>query len=198
MSQNEQVAPAQGEVVAPVASAMHAADVVQRAAQASFTRFAQDRIEQLRHQPAAQSMIQQLITSTMAKDQKFYLVKMPEDAFPSVEEFDTVEPLIERIVELVGQETALFPFMGYWLGITKGPLRYLVTPFGMLPLYKLPKPGEIEVDTSGWVGREAPVIVPAMATAATSDDQDEEEDRSFDSGPTMPVDDGTPVIMDMG
>lgn len=165
-----------------------------------------ERVEQLRHQPTAQSLIQQLVTSSMAKDQKFYLVKFPEDALPSVEEFETIEPMVARIIELLGTETAVYPFMGYWLGITKGPLRYLVTPFGMLPLYQLPKPDEVEVDTTGWLGREPPVTVPLAPTHTDVVEQDEPEDddvgeiasSAFPATSVSADDDGTPVILDAG
>lgn len=171
----------------------------------ALQRLATERIEQLRHQPAAQTMIHQLVMSSMAKDQKFYLVKIPEDGLPSVEEFEAIEAMVDRIIELLGTETAIFPFMGYWLGISKGPLRYLITPFGMLPLYRLPRPGEVEVEASGWVGREAPVEIPqrpvapqAAIPAPAAAELLPQMPAVPDAPSPMPPDDGTPVIVDVG
>ena len=128
--------------------------------QALLQREAALRAEQARHNPTAQSLIHQLIRTSMSRDQKFYLVKIPDGESPTVEVFDDIEAQINRIIDLMQTDTFVFPFMGYAFGITRGPLRYMVTPFGMLPLYRLPSPDEVEVEQSGWLGSEEPISIP--------------------------------------
>jgi hypothetical protein len=148
-------------------------------------------VEKFRHAPPAQYMLHQLLQSRMAQDQKFYLVRLPEDEMPSVEVFDRVEQLCERITALVGTETALFPFMGYWLQITKGEMRHLLTPFGMLPLFQLPQPDQVEVEAHGWVGRESPITTivrpPPVDAAADEDSIELPLPVEDEDTPVMPV-----------
>lgn len=110
-------------------------------------------------QPAVQDLMRSLIDSQRQAGQSFYLVVVPDDATPRIEEFSTVGAQIDRIIELLGTECALFPFLGHKLSITRGPTRFLRTPFGgMLPLFRIPPPEEAEIEETGWVGREVQVL----------------------------------------
>lgn len=140
--------------------------------------------------PAAQSLIRQLLGAQTLKDQKFYLVVVPDGGMPSVEEFDDIAELELRIVALLETDAFLFPFMGYWFGITAGPLRYLQTPFGLLPLHRTPAPDEVQVDRTGWVGKERPEL---EVPASTGDDEDD-EDGTEDADGTDVVPDGDELI----
>ena len=145
--------------------------------------------------PAAHTLVQQLIENARGADQQFYLVILPEDASPRVETFAGVESLQARIMELLGTEVSLFPFMGYWLGITHGENRFLHTPFGVLPLFELPVPDESAIDNTGWVGTESRDLDipphPAAAVATT----DDAGDGDGDEGEGVTDDDETPVLM---
>ena len=140
--------------------------------------------------PAAHTLVQQLIENARGADQQFYLVILPEDASPRVETFSSVESLQARIMELLGTEVSLFPFMGYWLGITRGDNRFLHTPFGVLPLFELPVPDESAIDNTGWVGTETRELdIPEHPTPPrVMEDDGEDED-------TVEDEDDTPVLM---
>jgi len=154
--------------------------------------------------PALQSLVYQLLSNQKTADQKFYLVVVPEDDKPQTEAYDAVELLMARINELLGTRVSIFAFMGFKMAISKGPNRYLKTPFGTLPLFSLPKADEMEYDDDGYVGEdETELTIPTAAAEAVLDDdavfaslprQDEQpqieahvEDDEYDT-PVLPVD----------
>jgi len=119
--------------------------------------------------PAMQDMLRQLMNASAVQGQKYYLVVIPEDAHPRIETFEQIERLQHRIIDLLGQNCSLFPFLGHWLGISRGQWKYLVTPYGSMPLFNIPAPGEIQVDESGWVGEDdqelvIPSVMPEVGT----------------------------------
>ena len=149
-------------------------------------------------QPVVQDLMRSLIDSQRQAGQNFYLVVIPDDGVPRVEEFQAVGAIIDRIIELLGTECALFPFLGHKLGITKGPTRFLRTPFGgMLPLFRIPPPEEADVDETGWVGREVQVLtVPQheseMAQANAADDAAAAAQAATPAA--VPTEDDTPAV----
>ncbi len=113
------------------------------------------------HLAPVQELVRQLMNSQVSQLQKFYLVIIPEDGLPRIEPFDELSALQSRIIALLGTEVALYPFLGSWLGISAGPWRYLITPWGNLPLFNVPAPGDVRPDESGWVGtKEQELVIP--------------------------------------
>ncbi len=105
----------------------------------------------------------------------FQLAVFPEDGLPRVESFDTLDALAIRIRELDSHDVTAFPFFGYRLGISKPPLRYLVTPWGNQPLFDSPSEN-LELEDDGFLGKRQPILqVPDTA---------EEEDLPAPTAPT--------------
>lgn len=110
------------------------------------------------HAPATQDLVQRVVDATRSASQRFYLVVLPEDGHPRLEQFTAVDPLLSRIQQLVAEaaEVSLFPFIGNFMPITKGPNRFLKTPYGPLPLFGIPDPEELEVEEHGYIGPVVP------------------------------------------
>jgi hypothetical protein len=123
------------------------------------------------HMPVVQNLVRQLMDTEIARGMKFYLVVVPDDGDPRMEEFEEVSIMQNRITELLeGTEAAIYPFMGHWLWLSEPPYHYMSTPFGMLPLFKVPSPNEVKINRSGWIGKEqqhlpAPAAPPEPANA---------------------------------
>jgi hypothetical protein len=64
--------------------------------------------------------------------------------------------------------------MGNHLRITKGPHRYLETPYGALPLFVVPDPGSQDYEEDGFVGEERI----ELTEPALHGDQDDDEDEA--------------------
>lgn len=123
------------------------------------------------HINVMQQLTQQLLNSHATQGFTFYAVVLPEDGPPRVDQYDTIELLQAAITATIGTEVALFPFMGHRLKISKGQWRYLMTPFGNLPLFNVPAPNELEVDETGWVGKQSQeLIIPDRPPEADLDD----------------------------
>ena len=128
--------------------------------------------------PAMQGLLTQILNTSRLADQRFYMVVVPDDDVPSVLEFATIEELIRGIQSRLGTPGWVFPFMGYRLHVSKGPLRWLLTPYGNLPLFS--DTASPEPESSGYVGPAAveiafpPVSVTraAAAPAPSSTDDD--------------------------
>lgn len=131
--------------------------------------------------PAVQSLVEQLLATKRLPDQYFYLVTVPDAAVPKLEMFESVEQLRGTIMGHIGKPVAIFAFLGYRLGITPGPLRYLRTPYGDLPLFALPDPGSTALDDSGWMGEESQELeIPQSPNP-------EVEDESITDTPPVPA-----------
>lgn len=151
--------------------------------------------------PAAQSLLFQVMNAQRTQNQKFHLVIVPDDDHPRVRSFDQVEDMIEAMQEYLDTPTSLFPFLGDLMRISKGPNRYLQTPFGVMPLFVLPKGEELEFESDGFVGQPTKELAaPEMQEDEEDDDEDEPEDDATMTTGTQPPpalmqeDDDTPVL----
>jgi hypothetical protein len=116
-------------------------------------------------QPAVLDLVAQIVNSQRKVGEAFHLVVLPEDGFPVVESHNTIEELIRATRARLKAECAVFPFLGYKFAVTKGPFRFLKTPFGAnIPLFDAP-PDDLEEEPHGWVGSEpyAPVMPAPIA-----------------------------------
>lgn len=102
--------------------------------------------------PTVQAMVMQLFNQSKLAGQEFHMVVLPEDDWPAIETYDTIEKLIEAIKGYLGTPTHIFPFVGQVMGITSGPNHHLRTPYGMLPLFSIPTEDDVEEVEYGWVG----------------------------------------------
>lgn len=82
----------------------------------------------------------------------YQLMLFTEEGELKLEEFPHLAALIARMQELLGQPVSVVPVLGYRLSISKGPARYLVTPFGNFPLF-LPTTPELELEEDGYLGK---------------------------------------------
>mgnify|MGYP000903316808 FL=1 len=129
-------------------------------------------------QPVAfQQLMQDILNRNLLPGQKFGLVVVPDDAPPMVYHFDRVEDLINEIRVYFDTPTSLFPFLGYQLQISSPPNRFLRTPFGLLPLFVMPREDELVFSDNGFVGPPEPPL-PPPAPLLTSDDDEQEVDES--------------------
>jgi DNA mismatch repair ATPase MutL len=145
--------------------------------------------------PALQSLVYQLLSTKKAADQQFYVVVVPEDAKPHVRAFEDASEMITAINELLGTPVSIFPFMGYKLGITKGPNRFISTPYGALPLFVIPKVGEMEFEEDGYVGEESTELeIPAASTMSVMDEEEEVEDNQYIEEGVYQEPDDTPAL----
>ena len=123
--------------------------------------------------PAMLSMMMQTLNNQRPAAQKFHLMVLPEAGWPTFEEYDDVTQLIARIKEMIGQPFCLFAFLGFRLPITNGPLRYLHTPMGALPLFDIPNADSAPTAEFGWVGPD--MDIPVAPTSDTEEVYIEEE-----------------------
>lgn len=148
--------------------------------------------------PTVQAMVMQMFNQTKFPGQGFHMVVLPEDAWPRVETFETVEKLITGIRSYLGTPTHVFPFIGQLLGITAGPNHHLRTPYGMLPLFDIPTADEAEEVEYGWLGPnlhrpEAPQMGDEEVVNMAADEAEEEQvERSHML--TTPAVDQTPIF----
>jgi hypothetical protein len=108
--------------------------------------------------PAMLEVAKQFLNHTaMEQSDRFYLVAIPDDGEPDVHEFEKIDTLIDQVIASQGQNTTLFCFVGKWMYIAEAAnspgLQYLNTPAGNVPLFKMPKPGELKVNRTGWMGK---------------------------------------------
>lgn len=102
--------------------------------------------------PALTSMLMQVMNAQRPAAHRFILMVLPEDNWPTIEEFDDIAVLVARIKEFLGKPVCLFAFLGNRLTITAGDNRYLMTPMGSIPLFELPDPEQATAAEFGWVG----------------------------------------------
>lgn len=139
---------------------------------------------QIQQLPALQGLLSQVLNISRLADQKFYLLVVPDDAMPEVLEYQTIEQLVEGIRARLGTASCLFPFLGYRLHISKGPLRWLITPYGQIPLFTSEALSP-EPEVSGYVGPDA-VDIPLPPTP-------ESQRYAHAASEADPEDDDTPV-----
>lgn len=99
----------------------------------------------------------------------YQLVVCPADGWLSVESYNELDRLKDRIRELDGEDVSVAVFAGPQLHITGGPNRFLITPLGATPLFEPPAPGDPV--PGGWLGgsRDSPT-----APEATDDYDDDD------------------------
>ena len=142
--------------------------------------------------PALASLLIQALGLQRKVAQKFHLLVLPEDGWPTCEEFDEVQQLLDRIKGFIDQPVCLFAFMGHRLAITAGPHRYLHTPMGPLPLFDIPKPEQAAQAEYGWVGKPMDTPKPPQ-----SDSENEIDDMDVDEpvdAPSLPSEDSHPSM----
>jgi hypothetical protein len=117
----------------------------------------------------------------------FQLVVIPEDDFPSVEQYITIEEMIARIKSLIGKNVYLFPGVGQTYTITKGRLRYLQTPLGSFPLFDMDAPQSPVASLTGWMGD--PMTEEELETEAANAlaEQEAEEEPESPGPPAAPA-----------
>lgn len=138
----------------------------------------------LQQTSAVQSLVRNLLDTRRLADQKFYLVIVPDDSHPRVEEFDTIADLLDEIREHLGTPTSLFPFMGHHMGISKGPNRFLGTPYGSVPLFVVPDADDLEFEDNGYVGEDNELSAPTTESEDEYDDYEEDDDDEHQQSPS--------------
>lgn len=123
--------------------------------------------------PAVASLLKQTLNNQRTQAQKFLLLVLPEDDWPRLHEYEDVNQLITAIKELLGTNCHIFPFLGHKLGITEGPNRFLITPYGPLPLFDIPEPDQIGEAEYGWVG--SSLDRPVLPTTDRLEDEEAED-----------------------
>lgn len=145
-----------------------------------------------------QQMMQDILNRNLLPGQKFCLVVVPDDASPAMLHFDRVEDLINEVRVYLDTNTSLFPFLGYPLQISNAPNRFLRTPFGLLPLFVMPREEELVFADNGFVGLPEPPLPPPAPTSAV-DEADADEADAADAAvdplelADPPLEDDSPV-----
>lgn len=83
--------------------------------------------------------------------ERYYAAILTADGDFKVEEFSERDALVVRLKELVDRDVSVFSFAGVRLPISKPPFRHLLTPWGNIPLFDIPK-DSLEPDDSGYMG----------------------------------------------
>ena len=131
---------------------------------------------------AVGSLMSAVLNQQRAVGMKFHMLLVPELTAPTIQTFDRVEDLRSAIQENLGTSAYVYCFMGHVLRITKGPFRFLQTPYGAIPLHDVPTPDAQETD-DGWMGQELPLTEFSITATAVEDDSeepDEEADETTD------------------
>lgn len=149
-------------------------------------------VKLLPEQPAVVDMLQRIINSQRQAGQKFLLLVIPEGDWPRREEYDTIERLIDAIRRRDKTPCSVYAFLGYPLIISKGPFRFLETPFGAkLPLFDPVASGDSETE-HGWLGSDDDLswdygpLTPPDATTATDEPVSDDMDTGQDGDDTCP------------
>ena len=82
---------------------------------------------------------------------KFYAAILHADGTYTVEEFEQLPQLVERVKSLIDRDVSVFSFAGTRLQISKPPFRHLLTPWGPQPLFNPPSEN-LEPDETGYLG----------------------------------------------
>lgn len=151
------------------------------------------------HDPAVSSLLAQTLNNQRTQAQKFLLVELPEDDWPRLHEFETIEQLLTGIKERLGSNCHLFPFLGHKLAITQGPNRFLITPYGPLPLFDIPEPDNVDEAEYGWVGESLVHPEPPTSDEEEDEEAEGEDEESQVVQPGVPADatdeeDDTPMF----
>lgn len=126
---------------------------------------------------ATDSLLRATLNANRRVHQSFHVLVIPEDNWPRVEPFDDIDATIARVKSLLGTNCHLFVFMGQRLTITKGPNRFLQTPYGSLPLFDIPAPDAVDAEDHGWVGEP---MDPAIVGESLGEEAPHGQDTDFD------------------
>jgi hypothetical protein len=138
--------------------------------------------------PAPSQKLTQLMQGLLQTDvspPSLILTIVPEEGILRHEVFTAEEALLTRVRELLdgSQEVAVSISFGYRLAISKPPLRYLVAPWGNIPLFD-PLPQQLQLEEDGFLGRRYDEFLPL--TEQPDDDADvpvaEESTESTEEG----------------
>ena len=136
------------------------------------------------HTPDPFSVFSSLINHQRRDGERFYLVVVPDGEAPTVEEYTDVAELAERVRELDGEPVSVFAFLGTRFHFSRGPYRYLLTPFGNMPLFDLPRAEELGVIEDGYLGEEQEELavpqLPPEETQTEEGAEDGEQDEDAD------------------
>lgn len=108
---------------------------------------------------------------------RYYAAILTADGDYTVQDFDTLEALQARLIELIDHDVTVFSFAGVQLKVSKPPFRHLLTPWGAKPLFS-PPTENFEEDATGYLGLdpihlEAPPSVNVPPPKASSGAGDE-------------------------
>lgn len=141
------------------------------------------------------SMLSRLINTQRAHGQKFMLFYTTSIGDAGVHEFDNIDDLVSKIREYEGEDVTLFPVMGWRMRISKPPMRYLLTPFGNLPLFEMPTLDNVSDDDAYMGEATVPMTAPTSSPderGATPEDEDVIWDsQSYDESETLVAEDET-------
>lgn len=114
----------------------------------------------------------------LAAEPSFYLLVLNEEGVIERYRYDTDAQLQTRLRELIDvRDVQVFPFLGHPLAISKAPLRYLVTPFGNLPLFDT-ELRALELEEDGYVGkRYMTQVIPDTDGVVVEDEPDEDDEE---------------------
>jgi len=82
---------------------------------------------------------------------KFYAVVLDSVGQLTVEEFDTLDKLVDKLKALIDHDVSVFSFSGTQLKLSKPPFRHLLTPWGAKPLFTV-QSDQLEEDATGYLG----------------------------------------------
>jgi hypothetical protein len=144
-------------------------------------------------QPGVVDLFMRVVDAQRQATQRFCLLIVPEDNYPRFEEFDTVAALVTAIRSYADTDFHLFPFLGTRLPITKGPFRFLRTPFGgNIPLFDMIDENAPE-EEHGWMGKTALPDIHHGVPTTLPDDEPMESPHAEDPAPPEPVSQPVPV-----
>jgi hypothetical protein len=134
-----------------------------------------------------QQLLVQSVNNIKRPNEAFWLVVCHEGDRPEIRDFTDLDSLIAAIKSYDGQDVCVFPLLGFKMGISKPPMRHLITPFGHIPLFDLPDIDDLEED-DGFMGTRAVVQdIPAVAG---------EERGAYDDGSLTTMDEDEESLED--
>lgn len=109
---------------------------------------------------------------------RFGLVISSDESETRLETFPTMVDMLDRMEFLDGTPVSVVPFFGLTFRVSKGPHRYLITPVGMFPLFRLPDEGDVEIEPTGFLGSEKDFpFQPPVGNPPTADVSDQDQEK---------------------
>lgn len=108
----------------------------------------------------------------------WWLIEVPDGKLPTVKEYPNEKAVAARISEIDDTDTTVFVLFGARIPITKPPFRCLKLPNGKLVKAFEDVPDEdLEIEESGFLGRESMDLVEVMPDDDEDEDQDEDDEE---------------------